>query len=679
MVFLSPWFLVALGGVAVPVIIHLIHRRKVRQVRFSSVMLLDEIVRRYRSRHRIQEWLVLCLRCFAVGAVALGLARPALRSSAPLGPDCACAILLDDTYSMAARDGGQSRFERAVAYAKEVLSVMTRRDRLALIRLSTPKNTQTSADPTALINNLEKTHPLSDRADLKAAIKSALAFFQSAKTSSRLLVILGDRQTRTYKALNERPIRDTLRREKVYILFIDCSKTTPPNAAVTSLTLRRNPKNPHNLILTATTKNLHKKALNLRPEVAIRSRKTVLPPLKIRANSTETIMAQIPSRLVLQPSAAQLRIEGDGLDTDNTFHFIAALPTKIPVLIVNGDPSPLPELDECFYLRHAVAPRDPQTGLALSDFEPEVTDLWGLRTKEFKNYGAIVLANVRKLDAALARKLAQFLAEGGGVMLFFGERADVEWWDGFLRGLCRIGVKQKRSFGEPARMGRILWEHPLFEIFSDLGDEAFSTLRVRRAVVLDAADGVLARLDDGTPFVVEARASEGRILIVATTADRDWSNFPLRPAFLPFLHMGLSHIAKKPPSPQRLVGQAISVKLPSSDAVLIAPSGRLSHLKADERGYITFLPDEAGVWRLKSGGKEFLFAANLRREESDLARVHVAGFGNGTILRCPRGLGATIERMRSGVKLWGALFLLAAAALLLELLLANRRLPGVER
>ncbi len=678
MVFLSPWYLLALFGVAVPIVIHLAHRRKVRNVRFPSVMLLEEIVKRYRSRRRIEEWAVLALRCLAVGFLALGFARPALRSAASLGPNCACVVILDDTYSMAAQEE-QRLFTAACDYAKQVFSVMTRRDRVALIKLSDPAHPISSPDPSILVKRLENAHPTAQNADLQSAVSSAIAFFRSANMASNLLVIIGDSQACTYSALNQRAVRDRLRQEKVFTLFVNCSAKTPPNAAITALSLQRDPFNPKNILVSAAVKSFCRKALPLRCEVVVRSRKAPLAPFSVPPKAQTNVTTPLPASSLTHPAPAYMRINGDALDADNTFYFVAGLPVTTPVLLVNGDPSPLPELDECFYLRFAICPRDPNTHLPLSDFAVDETDVWGLRGKDMSRYGAVVVANVRRLDATSAKKLVQFLKNGGGVLVFFGERTDVSWWDSFLKGVCGVGVGEKRSFGEPARLGRVVWEHKLFAVFADLGGDAFSALRVRRVVELKAKDGVLAQLEDGTPFLVEAHASCGHLLLCATTADRDWTNLPLRPMFLPLLFSALNHIAKRPPSPQHFVGETVTLTLETSDALVVSPSGKRRKLAADEDGKVSFVLDEAGVWRLKATGKEFLFAANLRRGESDLQRVRVHRIAKGLILARPKSLVGILERMRGGVKLWGLMFLLAAAALFAELLLANRRLPGLER
>ena len=83
--FLEGAFLSGLLGVAIPIVVHLLHRKRRRRVTFPSLRFLREVQVRTARRSRIQEWLLLVLRVATIAVLALALARPVLRSSA-LGP-----------------------------------------------------------------------------------------------------------------------------------------------------------------------------------------------------------------------------------------------------------------------------------------------------------------------------------------------------------------------------------------------------------------------------------------------------------------------------------------------------------------------------------------------------------------------------------------------------------------
>src|SRR5437867_7896120 len=71
-----------LGGafVAIPVVLHLIMRQRPKQLIFPALRFVHE--RRLANQRRLQlrHWLLLLLRCGAIGLLALALARPSVAS-----------------------------------------------------------------------------------------------------------------------------------------------------------------------------------------------------------------------------------------------------------------------------------------------------------------------------------------------------------------------------------------------------------------------------------------------------------------------------------------------------------------------------------------------------------------------------------------------------------------------
>ena len=69
--FLSPLFLMGIATAAIPVIIHLIHRRKARQTPFSTLRFLRMSHHRTAHRRRLHELLLLAMRCIILIALAV--------------------------------------------------------------------------------------------------------------------------------------------------------------------------------------------------------------------------------------------------------------------------------------------------------------------------------------------------------------------------------------------------------------------------------------------------------------------------------------------------------------------------------------------------------------------------------------------------------------------------------
>src|ERR1051325_9613754 len=116
MTFLAPWLLGGLALAAVPVIIHLLNRRRFRLVDWGPMHYLKLTLKTNRRRLRLEQWLLLAVRTLAVAALFLAVARPAV-SGTGFGAWLAGrsrtsrVLVIGDSLSMDAR-GGAGRSAR---------------------------------------------------------------------------------------------------------------------------------------------------------------------------------------------------------------------------------------------------------------------------------------------------------------------------------------------------------------------------------------------------------------------------------------------------------------------------------------------------------------------------------------------------------------------------------------
>ncbi|HEB83645.1 MAG TPA: hypothetical protein ENI92_01450, partial [Bacteroidetes bacterium] len=121
MLYLNPALWAGLALAALPLLIHLLGRRRPRRQPFSTLeFLLRSQQRRMRS-FRLRRWLLLALRTLAVAALALAFVRPAWRQAATAGTGRSdSVVLLDLSASMAARRAGGQPLARARAVLEEI-------------------------------------------------------------------------------------------------------------------------------------------------------------------------------------------------------------------------------------------------------------------------------------------------------------------------------------------------------------------------------------------------------------------------------------------------------------------------------------------------------------------------------------------------------------------------------
>src|SRR3954463_15411230 len=96
--------LTGLGAASIPIILHLLNRRRFRETRWAAMRFLLAAIRKNQRRIRIEQWLLLAVRPLLVVLVALAMARPFLESLAvPLfaGQRTHRVLVLDGSLSMA--------------------------------------------------------------------------------------------------------------------------------------------------------------------------------------------------------------------------------------------------------------------------------------------------------------------------------------------------------------------------------------------------------------------------------------------------------------------------------------------------------------------------------------------------------------------------------------------------
>ena len=128
--FLRPGLLWGLLAVAVPIIIHLLGRRRVRTVPIATLRFLERARVRASSHLKLRRILLLLARMAALACLALLYAGPGCRTSTPTadGP-AAWVLLLDTSPSMASSRGRRSRLEEAKASLAAVLEAAGPEDR----------------------------------------------------------------------------------------------------------------------------------------------------------------------------------------------------------------------------------------------------------------------------------------------------------------------------------------------------------------------------------------------------------------------------------------------------------------------------------------------------------------------------------------------------------------------
>src|SRR5262245_54647560 len=209
MSFLNPILLAGLAAISIPIIIHLLNRRRFQKVVWAAMRFIQASVEKNQKRMRLEDMILLALRCLLLALLALALARPAILSEATdlFGQSKVPAvIILDQSRSMGMSDGTATRFDKARQAAEQALDSMPSGSAAAVF-LASDLVQPIIPEPTYDLNLARKVlreAALTDRAtDLFPALQKALDTLQGRLALRREIYLITDGQAAGWRQLTE--------------------------------------------------------------------------------------------------------------------------------------------------------------------------------------------------------------------------------------------------------------------------------------------------------------------------------------------------------------------------------------------------------------------------------------------------------------------------------------------
>ncbi|MGH7140375.1 MAG: beta-galactosidase trimerization domain-containing protein, partial [Pirellulales bacterium] len=230
------------------------------------------------------------------------------------------------------------------------------------------------------------------------------------------------------------------------------------------------------------------------------------------------------------------------LDNERNVEILAAKPYQ--VLLVDGRSSSSPQLAATYFLETSLrlAPAgEVESNIAYDPTQVAVDNL----PAKLDRFDAIVLADAGTVDAANAKRLALFVEGGGGLLVFGGENVTEERTTGLAAAHLTPGkiLGVHTACDLPLRLQTWDVKHPIFAAFGDpqLGDLRRLTFSAATNIIPANDARVLATFRDGKPALVERQLGKGTVVWFASSADRQWSDWPRSRLYLPFVYQLLGY------------------------------------------------------------------------------------------------------------------------------------------
>ncbi|MBU4399112.1 MAG: BatA domain-containing protein [Planctomycetes bacterium] len=684
MTFAAPLFLLAVFAAAIPVVLHLVNRRRAKEAPFPTLRFLKLSVQKTRRRKRIQDLLLMVLRAAVLLLAAVGLARPAMTNLGALwgSAQTAVVIILDNSASMGMIDRDRVRLETAAAAAAQVLDQLTDGDQAALLPTCGPpppgagRLDRTQQSVRQILRQCRVSY---ERANLMLKLRQARQMLAGSDAPNKQIFILTDMQRVSWEEEGIRDwglgirsgIQESVGEERegekgnpksqipnqeisnpqslipnpssppIPVIIVDCDRAGKPDAAVERVDLETAvPMVGLPAKAVVTVLNASSVAQQRLVELTIDGVKQASSPqLNVppggRVKHGFTFSLQ---RAGLHRGEVSL-IGEDGSRYDDRRFFAIDLGRGVPVAVVEARRHEIPYLDDAYYLEQALA-----LGMAgAGGFNVSTLLIGDLTGEPLEKYKVLYCVNLPALDAEAAERLGAYVAGGGNLVWICGDNVETEAYNRMnqLSGgrLLPAPLADVRAIGRQEgrdswRVGFLDEKHPALKNLLEPAS-LYESILVYRHVRMEVEKGharVLARLDDGEPLLIERGVGDGRTLMLGAGAVVSWSNLSLRPIFMPLVVRLTFHLSETDrvrtnllagqPLEYRFIGVAEPLEVE-----LVPPDGETLRLKTSgEFRYANTY--DIGIYVLRIPGAasptQVAYSVNFDPAEAEPARIEAA-------------------------------------------------------
>lgn len=524
MTFINPLMLAALAAASIPLLLHLLNRRKGRTIEIPTLRFLTEMRTTRLRAIRIRRLLLLLLRLGVVFFTVLGFAGPVIsEDSAGMPGDRTgpVVILLDDSWSVHAGDEGEERWERQVEVARKSIRTLENNHEYSIVLLSRPG--------AALDAGLRRDGLFAEKIldELRPSF-APIRYGDGLEVASRLLddspgeiLLISDLEENNLLGIDETNARFSPG-TTLHVIDPGRDSRTGTNLSIDTVRFRTQIPEPGGELIVEATLRVHGHKQLSKANVSLwidgRREETVAIDL-----DREEQVVSLRGRLV-GPGAigGYVEVSGDQILEDNRYYFGLHLVDNIRVAVI-AEGVVRSSLDRVMTLA--------------GQFSMHYLPAGRLPTLTDREFSTLLLVDPSdRIDDSDG--ILSYVEEGGGLVLFAGPRLSETRASNGLLDKLGISVSKRAGgsrTGDSVVIAQIERSHPLFEgVFDQDRSGRFDDLVVRRTLSSTSGESVVT-LASGDALVSDLRLGEGRIVYVAVPPTSDWSTITRSSLFVPLV------------------------------------------------------------------------------------------------------------------------------------------------
>ncbi|MFW6039056.1 MAG: BatA domain-containing protein [bacterium] len=704
MTFLNPIAFFGLSLLAIPVAIHLLAPRKVRQIPFSSLRWL-QVSKQYRSKRiRWHQLLLFLLRAAFLILLVLALAQPMWSGQGGARP-IDRLIVLDTGRTMGYGAAGETTpMQGAIEHTRALLKQVGPGDRVTVMKTGDGGMTDRAfgpwtRDPSRYAQQLSEVDVSSGSADLDGSLHTLEALLRRARPDAAVeLVLVTDTRPQFWSPGAVRAIARQVRVEgrPMNVRVVDVSASPTENAWIADAKYTVGSDDARHVLVdvAAMSSQPVQRELVLEGVDGVPLQRT---QMTLRPGQRRRITLDLPASAEVQGQIGKLRLEPrDRLSDDDCYWIrLGGVGPPIHVLLVDGPTHTPGTTPARAYLTTVIDALRETRQRPIQFTARRAADLG---TADIARADLILLADVPTLAPEITQTLRQRLAAGAGLAVFVGPSMTPESYDATGVMPAMIGVVQHGGSAGQANVVPSRLDHPLVEGLFDpaYGDLGRVTPRAWRTLTPRDNAQTLATINGNVPFIIMRGVGAGMSLLVNSTANDAWSDLSRRRSFVPLMDRLITQVTSVDSAATHTIGRIVRMTLPDAarEAGLraVGPNDESvsARMQSTDGQSVAFIgpPKQPGIYRAtyrsKDGDeKSTLFVVQTDRAGSQLARTEeseLRKLWNGVEVRVTHAAFAdesasTAAQVRIGLTPWA--IALAFLVLMAEMMLVHRRCPAM--
>ena len=703
------WTIIGLLGIAVPIIIHLLYRKHRRQTDWAAMELLRKALVTRSGQVKIEDLLILVLRCLALALLALALMRITLDSNSAIGEKrIGMVVAIDASYSM--NHGEFSRFKSAVAKAEEILKQTAKEgDPVSIVLMSSrPEILLRSAryDPVQVETILKALNSAGPNSlNLETNIELLDELVAELKTPAKEVFLITDSQEMDWAELPPAALNSLENlQENANVFVIPAVTEGEDNLAIESLnytwgSLRKSGEARFTALVRNTGRSSDESATLEFFIDDTRTKRVAVGSLAAGESRPIEFTTQFD-----KAGNVRLRAElvnNDGLADDNVRYAVAQIRPGIRVLLLEGDiENVVGNRSGGYYAKVALSPQDSdeEEGVIVNEIDPADFAL-----EKLKDYDVVVMNNVLTVSPSSAKRLKRFVSEGGGLIVFAGDRVEASAYNQSLgaagEGIlpAELGEVSSSETEEGWTMEAAKSDHLLARLTARYPEKLLDAIRITKQFEATPTENseVLITSQSGNPVLLSRSTGSGTVLLFTTSASKRWNNLPREPLYAILLQQAVTMLTSNPDRLQLTVGNDASLLLTKREAgefvdLLRPDTKEPEEIRVIQNGDQLAAPvslTKRGIYEIKAeeGKPGVAIAANVNASESNVRIVESAALSNTLdstgvqVLNREGSPSKAIKDARRGSELSQRLLLAALIVFILQSILARRFTNRINR